>query len=323
LYSNLLIAQNDSFTAYYTSDPITVDGIADEEIWDTAHWYPLSYVWIPYGQSVSAGDFTGRFKISWDENFLYLMVEVVDDSLYDGHTNPLENYWDDDCVEVFLDEDKSGGNHLNNFNAFAYHVGTLLDAVDNTTSVAALFNNDVDAFYTKSADTYTWELAIKIFNDEYVYGANNTPEILSHGKVLGFSLAYCDNDGSSYRENFIGSKYLPEAQANNGYINADVFGKLTLIDLNHITGLFNTKNDIALVYPSLISDQLSLKIDGEANEPIEILITDISGVKQYRYTINKPTINVISIDTSILDSGLYFVSLQCNGKSLISKVYKI
>ena len=50
--------------------------------------------------------------------------------LVDKIKNPLERWWDEDCVEIFIDEDNSGGNHQFNHNAFAYHIGLNGDVVD-------------------------------------------------------------------------------------------------------------------------------------------------------------------------------------------------
>ena len=54
------------------------------------------------------------------------------------------------------------------------------------------------------------------------------PVQLSAGKNVGFALAYCDNDTSKTRENFIGSVYVPGEDKNQGWINADIFGTLHL-----------------------------------------------------------------------------------------------
>ncbi|MBN1952242.1 MAG: T9SS type A sorting domain-containing protein [Bacteroidales bacterium] len=229
--ASLELINEDSFTAYKVPETPTIDGVADEAFWDTTSWYSLDYVWLPYNDLVDPEDFTGRFKLAWDENLLYMLVEVVDDSLYDSHPEPLDNYWNDDCVEVFLDEDHSGGDHLSSYNAFAYHVSTEFDVVDNNASGStSLFNDHIDAARTVDGDTYTWELAIRVFDDSYSNTGSSTPVTLEHAKELGFSLAYCDTDGSPQRENFIGSKYLEEAVSNNSYINASLFGTLTLID---------------------------------------------------------------------------------------------
>lgn len=71
------------------------------------------------------GDFSGSFKLAWDSLYLYLMAEIIDDSLSDDHFDPFDNCYNDDCLELFIGENRSKGNHLNNNNAFAYHVYIL------------------------------------------------------------------------------------------------------------------------------------------------------------------------------------------------------
>ena len=61
-----------------------------EECWENAEWNAIDQVWIPWGTTMKDGDFSGRFKVAWDEDFLYVLVEVVDDSLSDDYSNPLE-----------------------------------------------------------------------------------------------------------------------------------------------------------------------------------------------------------------------------------------
>jgi hypothetical protein len=41
-------------------------------------------------------------------------------------------------------------------------------------------------------------------------------------------VAYCDNDGSELRENFIGSESAEGGAADRGWIDAGMFGKLIL-----------------------------------------------------------------------------------------------
>mgnify|MGYP001818654602 FL=1 len=45
---------------------------------------------------------------------------------------------------------------------------------------------------------------------------------------MGLMVAYCDNDGSELRENFIGSESVPEGPKDRGWIDAGLFGKLVL-----------------------------------------------------------------------------------------------
>lgn len=107
---------------------MNIDGIADEAAWDRAEWRELEHRWL--GPEYSPEDFQGRFKVVWTESRLYVLAEIVDDVLIDIYRDPLVQYWDDDCLEIFIDEDYSGGNHQYNHNAFAYHMSLDNRAID-------------------------------------------------------------------------------------------------------------------------------------------------------------------------------------------------
>jgi hypothetical protein len=208
----------------------SIDGVADDLAWDHAEWKSLSNNWL--GPEYSADDFRGRYKVTWTENKLFILVEIVDDVLFDGHRDPLVQYWDDDCLEIFLDEDFSGGNHQYNHNAFAYHVSLDNQAIDiGNNETAQNYSHHVDSRWQQHGNTIVWELAIDIYRDDYVDGSNdNQPVKLSAGKTMGLMLAYCDNDGSEIRENFIGSETVPHGAKDRGWIDAGLFGELLLTE---------------------------------------------------------------------------------------------
>ncbi|MBC7776871.1 MAG: CBM9 family sugar-binding protein [Phycisphaerae bacterium] len=214
------------FIAHYGS-PL-IDGKGDDMAWQDAEWLPLDQVWI--GQAPTATDFAGRYKILWDENNLYVLAEITDDTLVDIHPDGLLKYWDDDCLEIFVDEDASGGNHQYNYNAFAYHIALDDKVVDiRPDSAFAYFNEHCITRRITAGKTSTWEVAVNIFNgNKYVDGGENIPKMLKPGKQMGFALAYCDNDHSAERENFIGSVRVDGADKNRGWIDAGIFGVLQL-----------------------------------------------------------------------------------------------
>lgn len=209
-----------------TSSP-NIDGKATEHFWSLAEWHPLDQNWI--GEAYDFEDFNGRYKLAWSENGLYLFVEIVDDILLDQHSDPLTLWWDDDCVEVFVDADNSGGEHQYNHNAFAYHVALDKNVVDLAPDKKPhLYNDHVTSTRITEGNTSSWELHVKIFNDDYIDGQKNTPQKLKANEKIGFALAYCDNDNSTERENFIGSVFVPGENKNQGWINANIFGTLLL-----------------------------------------------------------------------------------------------
>jgi hypothetical protein len=209
-----------------------VDGIANDAAWELPPWRELNHRWL--GPEYSADDFQGRFKLTWTEDKVYILVEIVDDVLYDAHRDPLVQYWDDDCLEIFLDEDFSGGNHQFNHNAFAYHVSLDNQAIDiGTDERPHNYSHHVESRWQQQGGKIIWELAIDIYEDNYMDdSSDNEPTTLAAGKVMGLMLAYCDNDGSDIRENFIGSESVPSGPKDRGWIDAGLFGVVTLVESN-------------------------------------------------------------------------------------------
>jgi hypothetical protein len=205
-----------------------IDGLADDAAWRDANWRQIDQRWL--GPEYAASDFQGRFKVVWTPERIYLLVEIVDDILFDSHRNPLVQYWDDDCLEIFLDEDFSGGDHQYNHNAFAYHVSLDNQAIDiGTDKAARSYSHHVQSRWQQQDDKVVWELAIDVHPDTYRDDApDSKPVQLSAGKVMGLLVAYCDNDGSELRENFIGSEAVHSGPTDRAWIDANIFGKLVL-----------------------------------------------------------------------------------------------
>ncbi|NMH59972.1 sugar-binding protein [Alteromonas ponticola] len=217
----------------YAITPVNIDGVADDSVWQSGYWHAMDHHII--GDIPTKDDFSGRYKLAWNEDALFLLAEIIDDVIYDRHPDPLVNYWDDDCLEIFVDEDASGGNHLSNYNAFAYHLaldGNVVDIGDNAQPV--LLNEHVESAWRRSTEPpyqLIWEAKIYLFPDTFRVEKPGEPVKLSGGKELGFMLAYCDNDGSETREHFMGSHAIKAVNGdkNLGYKNASVFGKVTLM----------------------------------------------------------------------------------------------
>lgn len=225
-------------TVHFSHTPVTIDGLAVERSWNDAEWRNLDKHIL--GEQPDAADFSGRYKLLWDERHLYLLAEISDDVLFDQYADPLHRYWDDDCLEIFIDEDGSGGNHQFDYNAFAYHIALDNQAVDiggrleDGSAAYVLLNEHIDSQWQRQATdphTVLWEVAIKVFDDSFEAGKSSQSVTLTAGKTMGFMLAYCDNDGSAEREHFVGSHDIEPVNGdkNLGYIDASVFGSIRLV----------------------------------------------------------------------------------------------
>ncbi|MDP5078458.1 MAG: CBM9 family sugar-binding protein [Nonlabens sp.] len=227
----VVIEQADgAFVAQKTSTPIIIDGCGTDAIWSTVPWYSMNYVWM--GNQPTTADYHGKFKLAWDAQFLYILVAVQDDILHPTLADGMENYWKGDYVEVFLDEDQSGGDHKENHQAFAYHVTTDGHAIDlNTQGKATFFDSHVNVRRSQEGDLHLWELAISLHDKQFDENKiTNKPVTITAQKRIGFSIAYGDNDGNKTRENFMGSKKTHGVNNDEGYVNASVFGSLLFVE---------------------------------------------------------------------------------------------
>ncbi|WP_052158376.1 sugar-binding protein [Lacinutrix jangbogonensis] len=218
------------FKAHKSKSPIEIDGCSKDAIWSSADWYAMNYLWM--GDKVDPTDYHGRFKLAWDNQYLYILVEVIDQTLSPTLVNGIDNYWKGDYVEVFIDEDKSGGNHKFNHQAFAYHVSTEGHAIDkNTLEKTVFFDDHIEVARSQEGNTHIWEMSIKLFDNQFNENSTtNTPVKISAQKSIGFSIAYGDNDGNNIREHFIGSKKTHGNNNDDGYINSDVFGSILFVE---------------------------------------------------------------------------------------------
>ena len=299
-----------TFAANYPAKKTTIkpviDGNANDECWTNAVWAPIDQLWV--GSAANATNYTGRFKASWDDSLVYILVEIKDDVFHDTHSNPLDNYWNDDCIEIFVDEDKSGGDHLNNFNAFAYHVSPFGDVVDNDKTKAALFNHhlmiDVDTVGT----TYLWEVKMRIYNDKYDQNnPNNNRVTLNASKVLGFSMAYNDSDNQNTRERMYGSQVITATDKNISYKTADAFGTMTLEMAPLSIEEMNTSNSNSTYYNQ---ENKLLNLD-QTTHYESIIVYNLEGKEIKKYTLLD---NVSSLGFESVEKGMYLVKLIENSK---------
>lgn len=346
-------AQQTQYNAHKTLNIPVFDGDTNDYCWKSAAWQSISNIWIPYnnilpssfltesGTKVVSGDadFKARYKILWSEknNELLFLCEVHDDSLVDNYSGG-NGYSNFDVLELFIDEDKSGGNHLfsdgsnNGQNAFAYHIlvnrptsgfdNYMVSAAD--LSGSSWGNSKIEnysnhfphfAYREIKRGVYIYEFSLKVYNDTFNPSIPSTSSIsqLYENKEIGFTLAYCDNDEEDgNRNHFIGSATVSGANNNESYINASLFGGLKLI---------GSKTDIAPSAPvisnitTLSGQRIKLSwFAAQSSVPLayykvfknDTLLSTLSGLSLTVSGLNRKIdnkFNVIAIDSNGLESG--------------------
>ena len=340
-----------NYTAHRTATPPVIDGIGNEDCWKAANWALINQPFDGLSLPDSA-NFYGRYKVVWDASRVYVLMEITDDKLVDNRINPKDNYWEDDCTEFFIDEDHTNEGHecgVDAFNAFAYHIAAVTRDKNNYTNGNILpfddpnaINHVVDLGFdcntnnvlnlddhvkvkiTKNGNKYTWELEFKIFDKSYNQNSStNMPVILTANKVMGFAIAYCDDD-DGHRDHMIGT--IPNHNDYNGpypfYRFTNELGTLTLNDsVSTSTPIVINKNTFlnTIVCPNPIGNRLNISIPNNTIQFINMKIVSLSGKVVLSQKIeNKNT----SIDVNNLSSGLYFLELSGSGETFKQKFIK-
>lgn len=316
--------QQDTIYTYITKTPVVVDGSDADECWAKAKWYAIDKVWLPHTYSVmEEGDFAGKYKVAYDADYLYILVEVVDDILSDDHVNPMDSYYNDDCVELFIDEDRSKGPHEHTNNAFAYHVSVFYDVIDGGTGSLVNLRDNLNVMMdTIAENTYRWEFAVKMFNSSF---NSKDPDasrvVLTANKLMGFSIAYCDNDDAANkeRENFIGSMIMPEADRNVNYQTADYFGSMLLVDPDHsgVSSPDLKNNKRIKVYPNPATDKVTFSQTQDDDVTLEIRSLTGSLVREMQLSSLSETVEI-----SDLAKGMYLFNLSTNSFSQTERIIK-
>ncbi|MCS7035676.1 MAG: sugar-binding protein [Saprospiraceae bacterium] len=205
-----------------------VDGSGADAVWENLDWQPIDQPW--QRQMTQAADFKGRYKVAWDENNLYFLVEVEDDSLTENALPNIEAPRLADCLILFIDEDASGGDRAG-YNAFVYHIpldGRIFNAVPD--SIWQTLDDHCWMRHIRRDNTSTWEIALRVYDGkQYRPNGENIPKLLKEGKKIGFALAYGDRDSEPQWENIIGNIPLNSQKAETAWQNTDSYLVLNLL----------------------------------------------------------------------------------------------
>jgi hypothetical protein len=347
-------AQDDPVEAIEVSTPPVIDGIADDACWEAAKWQPIDQTWIPWNAPLEPDDFTGRYKTVWSatQNLMYFAVEITDDVISDafvsGQTAAVYNF---DMIEVFIDEDKSGGEHRydtgssNAENAFAYHIFAKHPESGGTTtefSVTDMAGMGGEVSYTDHFPDFalhrvdhvsTYEFSLIVYNDTYSATNKEGARVtLTAGMEMGLTLAANDDDEPDIdprwteRDNMIGSVAVARQDSNNHWINADDFGTVKLVAaVSAIKAGGASRSDQKFkVFPNPTRKSFQIKLDDGILGRFDIKLYNLLGQVVYRTSGTGANDRMADFTfTPDLSVGMYFIEIDYNDQRSLQKVFLI
>lgn len=348
--------QTDTLQIKLTESSPVIDGDPSDQVWDSADWEPIDQVWIPWGGSIDSSDFYGRYKVIWSlqENLVYILAEITDDFFVDGyeyHSDPQNNnYPDHDVLEVFIDENASRGKHVfdgtgqtgtdwgtNAENAFSYHImANKPPEGDNTTIIDVCdiagtswsdewipnYKSHLPEFaLSRDQNHYYWEYSFKVYNEDY--NPENPSESnrvnLHAGKIIGLSLAYCDNDETgTERDNFIGSVWVPEARYNDHWMDAQDFRTARLTG----TAIPNSVESEEVDIPFLTYSPPLRKVRmAPGMKSGQVAVFNLQGTCIYNLKFHQGKQDgIMEFSFTNLPDGMYLIISTSGDKRIVSKI---
>ena len=315
--ANLAYSQyvEDTITVNRADEAPLIDGYMDEGEWDTEEFYTIT----EYGEdefdvpeTPDPSDLTAKFKMLWDDDFIYFLGFVVDDFVSEKSdlVAAVAPTWENDSWEFYIAPTLSKLESMEEMTQIRWSYATA-EAENGTDDVIMGWSNFGDwpgygfgefAFARRNLIVDGWLLEAKV---DLALMAEKVDFIDTYaaGDEIGWQITVSDNDGKEARD-WVGS-WIPDTN----WAHADTLGILKLG--SKITGTVdptgineNQSGAKISIYPNPVAKELHMSGDAKI-EAIEI-INAVGTMVIRRSKVND------RIDVSDLHTGLYFVKVYSN-----------
>jgi hypothetical protein len=194
-----------------TASAPVIDGKVDDS-WNAATPYKIANAL--YDPPTAATDLSANYRTMWDENNLYLLVDVTDDIL--KHDTSLEDWYDSDSVEVYIDATDSKSTE---YGETDFQYGFIWDKTSPQMLEGKHSRTNGVQYALVTTDT-GYRLEIK-----FPWSTLGTKP--SVGAKIGLDVQVNDNDADGKRK----SKLAWHAREDNAWENPRAFGNAELAGL--------------------------------------------------------------------------------------------
>lgn len=211
----------------FTVNPVTIDGAQDASYITnyTADNYVLN--------STNSTDLSGNWTAAWNNQYLYVLVNVTDDNL----SNDGGNWWDNDGVEIYIDGDNSKNTSYDRQNDFQWGFLWNSNTIQTGGSNPAGSTNGIIATHVTRANGYTYEIAIPWTT------IGITP---AGGNNIGLEIGINDDDFNGSRDH----KIMWYATVDDSWQNPSLFANIELTQGEpNLVPIANAGNDLTLELP--------------------------------------------------------------------------
>lgn len=282
-----------TYKLYKVSTPITIDGAIDA-VWDDANVKPMNATKLLSGAVSNNADLSGYAKLLWDNNNLYFLAVVTDDT----KQNDSQSSYDDDQVELYFDGNNEKAESYDDNDcqySFGWNDGTVVGTIPSAAS-------KTNITYSAVATTNGYVIEAKL-------PWSTIKGTATADKFIGVDFMINDDDNNGTRD----GKLSWNSATDDAYQNASLFGTAKLSPQLLITGIENTTFENISIFPNPAANDVY--VNGFVGD-FEYAIADQSG----RAILEGKATERINI--AELKSGVYMLQVKQGDYSKVLKISK-
>jgi len=279
---------------------------------------PFAIENIVVGKVQSAADFTGSVQLEWDADSVYMVFNIVDDSIVPGTPE-----YQVDNIEVYFDMDNSKNIHWPR-NGGWKSGDTTLDTNDYQfrlvpDSAFSKYNSSFKGakqIYTKTADGYQFELNIAL--DSLLNGFKPVPY-----QRIGFDVLVSDNDAVASDANR--NQITLNSPTDKAFNDPSLWGTLQFIDGGGFNLLIdNQAPTVAPVLTASLTSELDSTINlswTAATDNIAIMKYIVQSNGKDTVTVYPSAVGTVTSKLSDQNPGIYIIAVTAvdnSGLTIIS-----
>ncbi len=280
-----------TYKIYKVNTTITIDGSIDD-VWTNGNVLPMNATKLLTGTVTNAADLSGYGKLLWDNNYMYVLAVVTDDS----KRNDSPNSYEDDAVEFYFDINNNktatyGANDVQY--SFGWDDGTIVGSLPSGRAVTGIEYSAVS-----TTNGYIIEGRIPWSTLQGSPAAE---------QLIGIDFMINDDDDGTGRD----GKLSWNAAVDDAWQNASLFGTGKLYAEEVITTIGNNQEVNISVYPNPARE--TILVNG-VNGDFDYVIYDHTG----RSVQSGNAENIIQLQK--IQKGIYFLELNSKYKKEMVKI---
>ncbi len=306
IFSSIIVAQD--LVLMKTSTPIVVDGLANDEAWAMVEENIVDNPFV--GEREDEYDSEGRFKMLWDDTYIYFICDVWDLDLYEDSPGANEN---DESFDMFFDPWLDGGDAPQEDDVLLTLEFSFSGVCSKSGAKGGFTEFDttgVIAMCSETNDGYIIEAAIPLEDLQMAPGDN-----------FGFDLRINDDDDGDGRDTQVAWFAVDVGNWNKPSALAELVLDPTVVSVED-NGVSPMAFALDQNYPNPFNPSTTIEYSLDKSSQVSLTVYNLLGKQVAQLANGTQAAGQYSVkfDASSLENGIYFYQLQAGDQKITKRM---